>query len=118
MTEQEQKAIFAKNLNHYIYKSGKQQKEIAKALGFSVTTFNTWCRGKILPGMGKIQKIADYFGIEKTDLIDDKTGIDFAERFDRELLAAYHSAPTSMQDAVCVLLGIQKEQESCNFRAG
>lgn len=73
MTEDEQKKIFSKNLNYYIELSGKQQKEVAKELGISTTTFNTWCVGKIMPRMGKIQKIADYFCIQKTDLIDGKT---------------------------------------------
>lgn len=73
MTEEEQKKIFSKNLNHYIETSGKQQKEIALALGISPTTFNTWCVGKILPRTGKIQIIADYFHIGKSDLLDDKS---------------------------------------------
>lgn len=118
MTEQEQRRIFSKNLNRYIYESGKQQKEVAKDLGFSVTTFNTWCRGKILPSMGKIQRIADYFRIGKSDLLDEKTPADYTEQFDRELLAAYHSAPDSMKDAVCVLLGIQQKHESFDSKAG
>lgn len=71
MTDEEQKHLFSKNLNYYISKCGKQQKEVAKDLGVSPTTFNTWCVGKIIPKMGKIQKIADYFGIGKTDLLDD-----------------------------------------------
>ena len=33
-TDEEQKKIFAKNLNYYIAKSGKQQKEVAEELGF------------------------------------------------------------------------------------
>ncbi len=75
MTDEEQKKIFSKNLNFYISNSGKQQKEIAKDLDISPTTFNTWCVGKIMPRMGKVQKIADYFGIGKSDLIDDKSAI-------------------------------------------
>lgn len=54
MTEEEQKAIFGKNLTRYVYKSGKEQKQIAKELGFAPTTFNTWCMGKIIPRAGKI----------------------------------------------------------------
>ena len=73
MTDEEQKKIFAKNLNRYIYLSGKQQKEVAKDLGYSPTTFNTWCVGKIIPSAGKIQKIADYFHIGKSDLLDEPT---------------------------------------------
>lgn len=70
-TDEEQKRIFAKNLNYYITKSGKQQKEVAEDLGFSYTTFNTWCKGKILPKAGKIQAIADYFRVLTTQLTDD-----------------------------------------------
>lgn len=72
MSEQEQKKIFAKNLAYYIGQSGKQQKEIAAELGISPTTFNTWCVGKIIPSMGKVQKIADYFHIGKTDLLEER----------------------------------------------
>ena len=36
MTEEEQRKIFAKNLNYYISNSGKQQKEVAEALGLSL----------------------------------------------------------------------------------
>ena len=72
MTDDEQRKIFSKNINKYIEQSGKLQKEIAKELGYSPTTFNTWCVGKIIPSAGKIQKIADYFNIGKSDLLDDK----------------------------------------------
>lgn len=75
MTDEEQKKIFSKNLNFYLSNSGNHQKEIAKDLDISPTTFNTWCVGKIMPRMGKVQKIADYFGIGKSDLIDDKSAI-------------------------------------------
>lgn len=73
LTDEEQKKIFSKNLNYYISQSGKQQKEIAKDLEYSPTTFNTWCVGKIIPSAGKIQRIADYFHIGKSDLLDDKS---------------------------------------------
>lgn len=73
MTDEEQKKIFSKNLNYYIAQSGKQQKEVAQDLDISPTTFNTWCVGKIMPRMGKVQKLADYFDIGKSDLLDDKS---------------------------------------------
>ncbi len=85
MTEEEQKRIFSKNLNYYISLSGKQQKEVAQELGFRVTTFNTWCKGKIIPGMGKVQKLADYFKIGKSDLLDNK--LDTDPSFDAKILS-------------------------------
>lgn len=72
MADEEQKRIFSKNLNKYLSEHDKTQKEVADAIGVSPQTFNTWCQGIALPRMGKVQRLADYFGIGKTDLIDEK----------------------------------------------
>lgn len=73
MTDEDQKTIFSKNLRYYVTASGKQQKEIAAAIGVNQKTFNGWCTGLSIPKTGKIQTLADYFHIGKSDLIDDKT---------------------------------------------
>lgn len=72
MSEDKQKAIFSKNFNSYVTKSGKNQSEIAKNIRVSPQTFNTWCKGIAIPRMGKVQTLADYFHINKSDLIEDK----------------------------------------------
>lgn len=72
MSEERQKLIFTRNLNAYIEASGKNQLEIAKSIGVSPQTFNTWCRGIAIPRMGKVQALADYFHINKSDLIEEK----------------------------------------------
>lgn len=71
-SDEQQKIIFATNLKHFIDKSEKTQKEVAIAIGVSPQTLNTWLQRIALPRMGKIQLLADYFGISKTDLIDPK----------------------------------------------
>ena len=76
MTDENQKRIFAKNLNYYISINGKQQNEVAKDLGINASTLNMWCNGNSFPGMGKVQRLADYFGIGKSDLIDEKLDSD------------------------------------------
>ena len=73
MADEEQKKIFSKNLNNYLTLTNKTQREVAEAIGVSPQTFNTWCQGIALPRMGKVQLLADYFKIGKTDLIDNKT---------------------------------------------
>lgn len=72
MTEIEQRRVFARNLNRQLSLSGKTQKEVAEAIGVLPSTFNTWCTGAAIPRMGKVQLLADYFGIKKSELIDDK----------------------------------------------
>lgn len=81
MTDSEQKTIFARNLNKYIAKTGKQQAEVAKELGINATTLNMWCRGNSMPSTGKIRTLADYFRIGMTDLTDDKPEEQVIEQF-------------------------------------
>lgn len=85
MSADKQKEIFSKNLNSYISNSGKTQAEIAKNIGVSPQTFNTWCKGIAIPRMGKVQALADYFHINKSDLIEerkDNTPTTIAAHFD------------------------------------
>lgn len=70
MTDEEQKKNFSNNLNKYISLSGKQQKEVAEAVGTNPSTFNMWCKGNSMPGTGKIRALADYFRIGMSDLTD------------------------------------------------
>lgn len=75
MNDLEQKKIFSKNLNHYLTLYNKSQKEVADAISVSPQTFNTWCQGIALPRMGKVQRLSDYFHIEKSDLIDEHSPV-------------------------------------------
>ena len=67
------KEVFAKNLTHYIEKSGKTQKEIAEHIGVSAPTMSDWANGKMFPRIDKVEMLANYFGCLKSDLIEDKT---------------------------------------------
>ena len=67
------KEIFAKNLSYYVRRSGRDQKEIAEIVGVAPSTFNEWVKAKKYPRMDKVEMLANYFGILKSDLIEDKT---------------------------------------------
>lgn len=66
------KAIFSKNLKRYIEKSGKDRRELADIWGFPYSTVTEWINGKKYPRIDRIEIMADYFGIQKSDLIEDK----------------------------------------------
>lgn len=66
------KKIFARNLTRYIAQSGKTQKELADMLGVAQSTFNNWCTGVRYPRMDKVEQLARYFNIKKSDLIEEK----------------------------------------------
>ena len=73
MTNLGNRDIFAKNLTRYIERSGKTQKEIAEIIGVAASTFNNWVMGHKYPRIDKIEMLANYFGILKSDLIEDKS---------------------------------------------
>ena len=66
------KETFAKNLSYYLSISGKEQKEVANEIGVATSTFNDWTKGKKYPRIDKIERLANYFRIKKSDLIEDK----------------------------------------------
>lgn len=66
------KEVFSKNLQMYMERSGKTQKEMAEMMGVTAPTFHEWVKGKKFPRIDKVQKLADYFGILKSDLIEEK----------------------------------------------
>ena len=64
------KEIFAKNLAYYVERSGRDQKVVAEEIGVAPSTFNEWMKAKKYPRIDKIEMLANYFGILKSDLIE------------------------------------------------
>ena len=64
--------ILGRNLRKYVDQSGKLGKDIASAIGVAPATFSEWMNGKKYPRIDKIEMLADYFHIQKSDLIEDK----------------------------------------------
>lgn len=66
------KNIFAYNLKRYMELKGKSRNDISEALGISYFTVSDWVNGKKYPRMDKVEMLANYFGIQKSDLIEEK----------------------------------------------
>lgn len=72
MSTEEYRKIFAKKLRYYMDINHKTQMDLMTDLGFSSATVSNWCTGKKLPRMDKMEILAEYFGIEKSDLYEEK----------------------------------------------
>ena len=70
MSEDEYKKIFSKNLNYFMALNNKTQVDIINDLGFNKSAVSTWCNGTRLPRMDKVDALAKYFGINRSDLIE------------------------------------------------
>lgn len=68
------KAIMAQNIKRNMERMGITNQKLCDDLGFKYTTFMDWIKGVTYPRIGKIEAMADYFGIQKSDLIEDKSG--------------------------------------------
>lgn len=73
MSDLGNKKVFSKNLRKYMDLYQKSRSDICKDLGFAYTTFTSWETGVNYPRIDKIEMMADYFHIEKSDLIEDKS---------------------------------------------
>lgn len=72
MGEDYYKKIFSKNLNHYMELNQKTQVDLINDLGINKSAISTWCNGTRLPRMDKVDMLAKYFHINRSDLIEDK----------------------------------------------
>lgn len=66
------KKIFSKNLRYYMSINKKEQVDLINDLGFNKSSVSTWCNGTRLPRMDKVDALAKYFGINRSDLIEER----------------------------------------------
>lgn len=103
-----QRKVFANNLRHYV--GDNSQKQIADKLGVSTQTFNTWYKGKAIPRMGTIQKIASLFNVSISDLINPKTSDSDPQAVECEKVKqAYLKADDVTKEMVKRILNIKDE---------
>ena len=81
------KQIMAMNIRHYMELHEKSRNDLCQALGVKYTTLADWVNGKTYPRIDRIEEMAAYFGIEKSDLVE--------ERMPKDAIP-YRKRPTQM----------------------
>lgn len=82
MSDLGNKEIFAKNLKYYMDYYKKDRNDICKDLDIPYTTFTDWCNSVTYPRIDKIELLANYFNIQKSDLIENKYKQDNVDELD------------------------------------
>ncbi|WP_435197850.1 LexA family transcriptional regulator [Lactobacillus iners] len=67
------KEIFSQNLKYYMYKYGVDRNALCDTLGFKYMTVSDWINAKTYPRIDKIEILANYFNIKKSDLVEKQT---------------------------------------------
>ena len=86
------KQIMAENIKHYLKEKNLNVKDFARQLDFKYTTVLDWVNANTYPRIDKIEKMAKYFGIDKSKLVEERkpdnqkldldSMLDSAESFD------------------------------------
>lgn len=73
MTELGNKEILAKNLKKYMEQNKIDRYKLCEDLNFKYSTVSEWLHARKYPRIDSIEKIAKYFGVSKSDIIEEKT---------------------------------------------
>ena len=66
------KNVFANNLKKQMELKGVSRKDLSEALGISYFTITAWVNSTKYPRMDKVEMLANFFGVLKSDLIENK----------------------------------------------
>lgn len=72
MNEEETRRAFSTNLRYYMERDGLNQADISRLVGVSESAVGKWMKMKSTPRMGIVEKLAEHFGINKSDLLEIK----------------------------------------------
>ena len=78
------KEIMASNIQYYLNARGISRKKLCADTGINYTTLGEWLTAKKYPRIDKIEQLADYFGVSKSDLVERP-----AKKTDRFLVPVY-----------------------------
>ena len=86
------KKIFASNLRRFLDAHNMQDKDLCVITGASQTAVSEWLSAKKYPRIDKIEKIANYFGVPKSALIEDREESGRRE-IERQAASIIHALP-------------------------
>lgn len=82
MSDLGNREVMAKNIKYYMSLHNKTRKQMCSDLGFSYTTFSDWINAKTYPRIDKIEMMANYFDIAKSDLVENKEKKELTSTYD------------------------------------
>ena len=106
MSDFQNRRIMAANIQKYMAICGYTRLDLAKLLGISYSTLRDWVTAKTYPRINKIDAMAQIFGCEKKDLIE-QPGVNTLEALpadDIRVLEQYHKLSEENRDLIVQLI--------------
>lgn len=102
--DKEYKKIISSRLNDLLSRSGRKQIDITRSVGIPASTLTGYFKGTRLPSPKNVEKLAEYFNVEKSD-IDPRFGRDpkeddlkTADLADEDTIFTFEGKPIPEQD--------------------
>lgn len=106
------KNVFSRNLKYQMEVNNKSRQEVSTALGISYFTITSWVNGSKYPRMDKVEKLAQYFGCKKSDLIEEKKTTEAeADSLSKDRIELINRIKDLPEDKVNLLLQLAKSIE-------
>lgn len=70
------KEVMSKNIKKHMDRLGIERNKLADDLNVSYSTISDWINAKTYPRIDKIELMANYFKVSKSDLVEEKEIID------------------------------------------
>ena len=101
MTSIGNKQIFADNLAYYMKNKNIDRNRLCEDLGFKYSTVSEWLSANKYPRIDSIEKMANYFGIAKSQLIEKKEPSNISDELserEESLITNYRQLNTEGKD--------------------
>lgn len=92
MPEKTAKEIFAENLQYYMNLKNIKQVDLVNYFKLGKSTISSWCTGLKMPRSDKLEKLAEFFDVELSDLLQRKVGTPYNPTVHRIPVLGYISA--------------------------
>lgn len=97
------KQIMAEHIKEKLNQNDMTAKEFSDKLGFKYTTVLDWIHAKTYPRIDKIEKMANFFGVDKADLIEPhrdprEDDLKTADLADDDTIFTFEGKPIPEQD--------------------
>ena len=66
------KEVMAKNIRYLMDQNGVKPKDVCETLKIPMPTFSDWINAKTYPRIDKIELLANYFGVSKSTLVEER----------------------------------------------
>lgn len=91
------KETMARNIKYYMDLNSVSSVDMCKILDVPASTFSYWINARTYPRIDKIERMANYFGVSKADLVEERivkssSGITLSDDDEQRLVLLYRRA--------------------------